>query len=228
MSQQAVERIAPDRSPAFVVEPMEVVTEPAGLACEKGLDRPGKVIVTALGAEGGARHPLLAGLRKRHHGLAARSEGANATAQPGLDLGTRLVVRKRKACLRRLEPCELGTKHVEAGLDQPLGLGERDLRLVHVAVPVWHHVMAARLELVPEAEVALVVLGRPDGRALEAVVEAHGDDVHAGNYSVVRGSTATPVSSIAGRPSRSTHSPHGPPPGPFFSSTSLPSIRSTG
>src|SRR6266511_3507893 len=103
MSQQAVERIAPDRSPAFVVKPMEVVTEPAGLACEKGLNRPGKMIVASLGAEGRARHPLLAGLGKRHHGIATLSEGANATAQPGLDLGTRLVVRKREACLRCLE-----------------------------------------------------------------------------------------------------------------------------
>src|SRR6266545_5460494 len=140
---------------------MEVVTEPAGLACEKGLERPRKMIVTALGAEGGARHPLLARLRKRHQGIATRSEGANATTQPGLDLGSRLVVRKRKACLRRLEPCELGTKDVEARLDQQLGLDKRHLRLVHVTIAVWHHVVTARLELVPEAEVALAPLVMP-------------------------------------------------------------------
>src|SRR6266508_5200304 len=257
MFQQAVERIALQWPPAFVVKPMQVVTEPAGSACEKGLDRPGKMIVTAPGAEAGARHPLLAGLRERHHGIATRSEGAYATGQPGLDLGGRAVVRTRKACLRRVEPCELGTTHVEACLDQPLGLGERHLRLVHVAVAVWHDVVAARLELVPEPEVTLAPLavpslvrlppmarredvqlddqpvtfedlGRPDRRTLEAVVEAQRDDVHARNYSVVRGSTATPVNSITRRPLLSTHSPHGPPPGPFFNSTSLPSIRSTG
>src|SRR6266511_1202738 len=113
------------------------------------------MIVAAPGAEAGARHPLLAELREWHHGIATGPEGANALAQPALELGSRAVVRKRKGRLRRLEPCELGTKHIEARLDQPLGLGERHLRLVHVAVPVWHHVVAARLELVPEAEVAL-------------------------------------------------------------------------
>src|SRR6266536_2857172 len=255
--EQAVERIAPERPPAFVVESMDVVTEPAGSACEKGADRPGKMVVTALGAEADARHALLAGLRKRHHRIATRSEGANATSQPGLDLGARAIVGKSKACLRRLEPRELGAKHVEACLDQPLGLGRRHLSLVHVTVAVWHHVVAARLQLVPEAEVALAPLavpllvrlppmagredvqlgnqpvaledlGGPDRGAFEAVIEAQRDDVHAGTYSVVRGSTATPVNSIARRPSRSTHSPHGPPPRPFSSSTSLPSIRSTG
>src|SRR6266508_4913763 len=119
------------------------------------------MIVAAPGAEAGARHPLLAGLRERDHGIATSPEGANALAQPGLDLGGRAVVGKRKARLGRLETCKHGTKDVEARLDQPLSLGERHLRLVHMTVAVWHHMVAARLELVPEAEVALAPLGVP-------------------------------------------------------------------
>ena len=78
------------------------------------------MIVTALRAEADAGHPLLAGAGKRHHRIAARSEGANATGQPGLELGRRAVVGKREARFRRVEAGELGAKDVEAGLDQPL------------------------------------------------------------------------------------------------------------
>src|SRR5438093_6825095 len=99
------------------------------------------MIVTARWAEARARHPLLAGLGEVHHGIATCPEGANALAQPGLELGGRAVVGKREARLRRLEPCELGTKHFEAGFDQPLGLGEWHLRLVHMTVTVWHHLV---------------------------------------------------------------------------------------
>ena len=155
MFQQAVERDASKRPPAFVVESVGVVTEPARPARKEGLDHPQEMIVAALGTEAGARHPLLAGARKRHHRIARRAKSTNAAAQPSLDLGGRAVVGKGEACLRLLESRELGAKHVETCLDQTLGLAERHLGLVDVAVPVWHQVVAARPELVPEAEVAL-------------------------------------------------------------------------
>src|SRR6266571_634216 len=179
------------------------------------------MIISAAGTEGGARDFVLAGPRKRHHRIASRAEGAHASSQPGLELGGRAVVGERKACLRRLEPVELRAEHVEAGLDQALGLVEWQLGLVCVAVAMRHDGMALRRELGPEAKVALAPsavplfarlaemarredvqlgdeskaledLGRTDRGQLEAVVEAQRDDVH---YSVVRGSTETPVSS---------------------------------
>src|SRR6187399_1135449 len=137
MFQHAIEGGASERPPPFVVEPVDVVTEPAGFASKEGLDRPGEMIVTAPGAEAGARHPLLAGVRERHHWIARRAKSANAAAQPRLELGSRAVVGKGEACLRLLESRELGAEHVETGLDQPLGLAERNLGLVHVVVAVW-------------------------------------------------------------------------------------------
>src|SRR6266516_6864505 len=94
MFQQAVERDASERPPAFVVESVDVVTEPARPACKEGLDHPREMIVAALRSEAGARHPLLAWVRKRHHRIARRAKSADAAAQPGLDLAGRAVVGK--------------------------------------------------------------------------------------------------------------------------------------
>ena len=49
MFQQAVERDASERPPAFVVESVGVVTEPARPARKEGLDHPQEMIVAALG-----------------------------------------------------------------------------------------------------------------------------------------------------------------------------------
>src|SRR6266516_5513004 len=122
MLQQAVERDASERSPAFAVESVDVVAEPARPACEEGLDHPREMIVAARGTEAGARHPLLARVRERHHRIARRTKSANTSAEPSLDLGGRAVVGKGEACLRLLESRKLGPEHVEAFLDQPLGL----------------------------------------------------------------------------------------------------------
>src|SRR6266516_1580102 len=100
--QHAVEGDASERPPAFVVESMDVVTEPAGFARKKGLDRSGEMIVTAPGAEAGAGDPLLAAAGKRHHRIARRAKSTNAAAQPSLDLGGRAVVGKGEAVLRLL------------------------------------------------------------------------------------------------------------------------------
>src|SRR5438132_3586795 len=74
--EHARERVASDRAPAFVVEPVEVATEPAGWAGEEGFDRRRELIVTAPGTEGGARHFLLTEPGKSHHRIATRSAGA--------------------------------------------------------------------------------------------------------------------------------------------------------
>jgi hypothetical protein len=92
-------------------------------------------------------------------------------------------VGKREARLRRLEPSELGSKHLEASLDQPLRLGQRDLRLVHVLEAVWHHVVAAALELIPEAEVAFPPPAVPLVVGLPAM--AGSDHVQLGDQAVV-------------------------------------------
>src|SRR6266568_6316131 len=102
--EEAIERVAADRSPALGVEPVEVVTEPAGRAGEKRLDRADKMLVTALRAEGHARHAPLASLRKRHHRIAAGSEGAHTIPEPRLEGRARTVVEEREARLRCLEP----------------------------------------------------------------------------------------------------------------------------
>jgi hypothetical protein len=166
------------------------------------------MLVARARAEARARDLRLAGLRQRHDRLAAGAEAAHDAGEPRFELGRGGVVGKREHGVRRVEAVEVAREHVEAGLDQLLRGVQRELGLVRVHEAVGHDLVAAGLELVPEREVPLrparvprlVRLaevaagddvdrgGEPEPledlrrrvrRALEAVVEAQRQDVHA-------------------------------------------------
>jgi hypothetical protein len=133
--------------------------------------------------------------------LNARTRPLSHASSAGVDL------LYGNANARRVESVEVRLEHAEAAFDQLLRFGKRELCLVRVPVPVRHHAVAARLQLVPEREVAFGPLGMPGvgrpgevtgredvelrrqtvpledlrrstRRTFEAVVKAQRDDVH--------------------------------------------------
>ena len=253
VSEQPVERVAPERSPAFVVEPVDVVTEPAGPLPETTRpswrdDRhsaPGRSRrrspVAGRAGEAASPDRRAFGRRERDRPARPRARASSGCRETRSSLPTgrsRRARRERRrgrprstAWPRRAAapPCSRAGSRGASRRPRALSSFQR-AKSFTPTVPLV--VLSPTDDPQPGRAAPRRARGvrrsRPfERRPLEAVVEAQGDDVHAGATRSCadrpRHPSARSPAGRRGRPTRRTA-----PPLPASSSTSLPSIRSTG